>query len=49
MVTPTKARGMMETPTYLTEIHMLLRIVGEITSLMKSWKSPVNYGEIIIS
>ena len=49
MVTPTKARGLMETPTYLTEIHMLLQIVGEITSLMKSWKSPVNYGEIIIS
>ena len=49
MVTPIKAHGLMETPTYLTEIHMLLQIVGEITSLMKSWKSPVNYGEIIIS
>ena len=46
---PIKARGLMETPTYLTEIHMFLQIVGEITSLMKFWKSPVNYGEIIIS
>ena len=47
--TPTKALGMMETPTYLTEIHMLLQIVGEITSLTKSWKSLVNYGGIITS
>ena len=46
---PTKALGMMETPTYPTEIHMLLLIVGGITLLMKSWKSPVNYGKIIIS
>ena len=46
---PIKARGLMETPTYLTEVHMFLQIVGEITSLMKFWKSPVNYGEIIIS
>ena len=49
MVTHTKALGMMETPTYLIEIRMLLQIVREITSLMKSWKSLVNYGEIIIS
>ena len=49
MATLTKAFGMMETPTYLTEIRMLLQIVGEITSLMKSWKSPMTYGEIIIS
>ena len=49
MVITTKALSMMEIPTYLTEIHMLLQIVGGITSLMKSWKSLVNYGEIIIS
>ena len=49
MATPTKALGMSETPTYLTEIHMLWKTVGELTSLMKSWKSLVNYGKIIIS
>ena len=49
MATPTKALGMSETPTYLTEIHMLWQTVGELTSLMKSWKSLVNYGKIIIS
>ena len=36
MVITTKALSMMEIPTYLTEIHMLLQIVGGITSLMKS-------------
>ena len=40
---------MMETPTYPAKIHMLLLIVEGITLLMKSWKSPVNYGKIIIS
>ena len=36
MVITTKALSMMEIPTYLTEIHMLLQIVEGITSLMKS-------------
>ena len=42
------AIGMMETPTYLIEIHMLLQIVGGTTLLMKFYKSLVNYGKIII-
>ena len=49
MDTPTKAFGMMETPTYPTETLMLWQIVGEITLLMKFWKSPVSYGEITTS
>ena len=46
---PTKALGMMETPTYLTKIRVLLQIVGEIILSMKFWKPPMSYGETIIS
>ena len=43
------ALGMKETPTYPTEIHMLLQIDGGTTLIMRFWMLPMNYGRTIIS